>query len=113
MPLNSTHRAGFKRAAGCLSACLCFFAAMCADLPAQKVDVLTQHNDNSRNGANLQETYLTPRNVNDTQFGMLFKRLLDDQLYTQPLVATGVKTDEGTRLEEHTLNSSHANISYA
>jgi hypothetical protein len=97
MPWNFTHRAGFKRAAGCLFACLYCFSANCADLPAQEVDVLTQHNDNARTGANLRETYLTPRNVNDTQFGMLFKRVLDDQLYTQPLVATGVKTDEGTR----------------
>jgi hypothetical protein len=62
-----------------------------------QVDVLTQHNDNARTGANLLETTLTPRTVNTTQFGMLFKRILDDQLYTQPLVATGIRTDSGTR----------------
>jgi outer membrane protein assembly factor BamB len=28
---------------------------------------------------------------------MLFKRVVDDQLYTQPLVATGVVVDGGTR----------------
>lgn len=69
----------------------------CADLPAQEVDVLTQQNDNLRTGANLHETYLTPDNVNDVQFGMLFKRVLDDQLYTQPLVVTGVQVGGGTR----------------
>jgi hypothetical protein len=61
-----------------------------------QVDVLTQHNDNSRTGANLRETALTPTNVNKAQFGMLFKRMVDDQLYTQPLVATGVQVGGGT-----------------
>jgi glucose dehydrogenase len=68
-----------------------------ADLCAQEVDVQTQHNDNSRTGANLRETHLTPDNVNDAQFGMLLKRVLDDQLYTQPLVATGVQVGGSLR----------------
>ena len=68
----------------------------CAHAYAQ-VDVLTQHNDNARTGANLRETLLTPANVNESQFGMLFKRVVDDQLYTQPLVATGVAVGGGTR----------------
>jgi outer membrane protein assembly factor BamB len=62
-----------------------------------QVNVLTQHNDNSRTGVNSRETTLTPANVNGAQFGMLFKRVLDDQLYTQPLVATGVEVGGGTR----------------
>ena len=61
-----------------------------------QVDVLTQHNDNSRTGASLRETVLTPANVNKAQFGMLFKRVVDDQLYTQPLVVTGVEVNGGT-----------------
>jgi outer membrane protein assembly factor BamB len=61
-----------------------------------QVDVLTQHNDNARTGTNLREFVLTPANVNKGQFGMLFKRVVDDQLYTQPLVVTGVKVDGGT-----------------
>jgi hypothetical protein len=61
-----------------------------------QVDVLTQHNDNSRTGTNLRETVLTPANVNRAQFGMLFKRVLDDQLYSQPLVATGIQVGGGT-----------------
>ena len=71
-------------------------AITCACAHAQ-VDVLTQHNDNFRTGVNLRETLLTPANVNQTQFGMLFKRVLDDQLYTQPLVVTGVTVGGGTR----------------
>jgi outer membrane protein assembly factor BamB len=60
-----------------------------------QVDVLTQHNDNGRTGANTRETELTPANVNAGQFGMLFRHAVDDQLYTQPLVATGIAIDGG------------------
>jgi hypothetical protein len=45
-----------------------------------QVDMLTQHNDNFRTGVNLQETVLSPANVNKAHFGMLFKREVDDQL---------------------------------
>jgi len=65
--------------------------ALCAvaAAPARaQVNVLTQHNDNARTGANLRETALTPATVDKSRFGMLFKRVLDDQLYTQPLVVT-------------------------
>ena len=80
----------------CGFAYVCFFAFASARSHAQ-VDVLTQHNDNARTGVNLKETVLTPVNVNKTQFGMLFKRTVDDQLYTQPLVVTGVVVGGGTR----------------
>jgi hypothetical protein len=75
--------------------CLSLFL-MSASAHAQ-VDVLTQHNDNFRTGANLRETILTPANVNQAQFGMLFKRVVDDQIYTQPLVVTGVTVGGGLR----------------
>jgi outer membrane protein assembly factor BamB len=61
-----------------------------------QVDVLTQHNNLSRTGVNLHEPILTPTDVNQTGFGMLFKRVLDDQLYTQPLLVTGIAVDGGT-----------------
>lgn len=81
-------------AAAVSSVCL---AAMLGTPSHAQVDVLTQHNDNFRTGANLQETVLKPSNVNQTGFGMLFKRVVDDQLYTQPLVVTGVTVGGGTR----------------
>src|SRR5215469_7876172 len=61
-----------------------------------QVDVLTQHNDNARTGANLNETILTPANVIPSQFGMLFQRAVDDQIYSQPLVVSGVNIGGGT-----------------
>ncbi len=75
-------------------------AALLLALPAALVlgqtSVLTQHNDLSRTGANLNETILTPANVNQQHFGMLFKRVLDDQVYGQPLLAADVKIGGGT-----------------
>jgi hypothetical protein len=62
---------------------------------AAQVDVLMQHNNLARTGTNLKETILTPANVNERHFGMLFKHVVDDQLYTQPLVVTNVKIGGG------------------
>lgn len=60
------------------------------------VNVVTQHNNRERTGANLQETVLTPDNVNMKQFGMLFRRVVDDQVYGQPLIVTNVRIGGGT-----------------
>ncbi len=47
--------------------------------------VVTYHNDALRTGQNVDETALTPLNVNSTQFGKLFTYSLDGFAYTQPL----------------------------
>ena len=70
------------------------FVAFSSAISAQ-VDVLTHHNNRERTGTNLHETDLNPANVNAKQFGMLFKRVVDDQLYAQPLLATNIKIAGG------------------
>ncbi len=55
-----------------------------------QTDVLTQHNDLSRTGWNSTETILNTTNVTPTNFGILYKHTVDDQIYAQPLVVNGI-----------------------
>jgi hypothetical protein len=96
MLCNSTGSIASGRVSLAMCIRLCLLAAISASSSAQ-VDVLTQHNDNARTGTNLRETMLTPENVNKTTFGMLFRRVVDDQLYTQPLLATGIQVAGNSR----------------
>jgi len=61
-----------------------------------QVNITTQHSDNLRDGLNANETVLTPANVNQTQFGRLFKVAVDDQVFAQPLVVNSVPIGGGT-----------------
>ena len=58
------------------------------------VNVLTQHNDLSRTGANTEETILTPANV-ATSFGKLFTDSVDGQVYAQPLYVENLNISGG------------------
>src|SRR5436189_4096348 len=55
-----------------------------------KGDVLTYHNDNARTGQNLNETILSPANVNWPQFGLLRVLATQGLVDAQPLYASGV-----------------------
>jgi fibronectin type 3 domain-containing protein len=50
----------------------------------------TFHNDNLRTGQNLNETVLTPNNVNTSSFGKQFTRPLDGQAIASPLYVENV-----------------------
>ena len=66
-------------------------------LPVFAQDVLTYHNDNARTGQDLNETILTPSNVNSSQFGKLFQLTVDGKVDAQPLYASGVSiSGQGT-----------------
>ena len=52
---------------------------------ASPASVLTQHNDNGRSGANLNELTLNTSNLSVSQFGKLFARVVDGHIYAQPI----------------------------
>jgi hypothetical protein len=54
--------------------------------------IVTQHNDNGRTGQNLDETVLSPANVNKNQFGKLGSVPVDGFVYAQPLYVEGLNT---------------------
>ena len=61
-----------------------------------QVNVYTRSYDNGRSGANLQETILTPANVNSTSFGKLFTFHTDGEIYAQPLYVSKLAIAGGT-----------------
>jgi hypothetical protein len=68
-----------------------------AVVSAANVNVLMQHNDLAHTGANLSETTLNTSNVNVNQFGKLFSRAVDGQIYAQPLYVSNLNIGGGTR----------------
>jgi hypothetical protein len=67
---------------------VCFTA--CLPLAQAQVSVTTSRNDNSRDGQNLNETILTPDNVNASSFGKLFAHAVNGYVYAQPLYVPNV-----------------------
>lgn len=72
----------------------CFFlCSLCLLFPGisfSQVNVLTQHNDLNRTGANISETMLTTSNISPLTFGKLFEYPVTGQVYAQPLYVSGL-----------------------
>jgi len=67
-------------------------------MAVSQVEVVTNHNDGGRTGANLGETILNTSNVNTSNFGKLFTRTVDGQIYAQPLYLSEIAiAGQGTR----------------
>jgi outer membrane protein assembly factor BamB len=88
--MNNTHFLTDGQRLGLYSALFILLGAA----PAGSVNVLTQHNDAARTGANLEETELTPANVK-SNFAKLFARHVQGQIYAQPLVVSGIEMPDG------------------
>lgn len=64
---------------------------------AGAADVLTQHNDNARTGANLEETVLDTAKVASGRFGKLWSLYADGQIVAQPLYVENLAIDTSNR----------------
>jgi len=70
-------------------------ALFCCQTLFGQVDVLTQHNNPQRTGWNPQETQLNIANIKPGFFGKLYTYPVDDQVYAQPLIVSGVNIAGG------------------
>ena len=61
-----------------------------------QVNVIMNHNDLKRTGWNSNETILSTDNVSSGNFGKVFSRDVDDQIYAQPLVLSHISIGGGT-----------------
>jgi hypothetical protein len=77
--------------------------------PLGGADALTQHYNNARTGAVLDETKLTTRNVNSGSFGKLWTLFADGQVVAQPLyvsaLAVNTAGNTDTPLVQGTFNA--------
>jgi len=92
--MKASLRRSFNRRGKLCCWFIVFGAALFLPL-AQAANVLTQHYDLARTGANLAETILTPFNVNSNAFGKLFTDSVDGQVYAQPLYVENLSISGG------------------
>ena len=68
----------------------------CSGCNVVLTNVVTQHNNNNRNGVYPIENDLNPTNV-QSDFGQLYTRDVEGAVYSQPLYIHGVPTSSGTK----------------
>jgi hypothetical protein len=73
------------------------FECGCSGCNVVLTNVVTQHNNNNRNGVYPIENDLNPTNV-ESDFGLLYTRDVEGAVYSQPLYIHGVPTRAGTVL---------------
>jgi hypothetical protein len=91
-------------------------AGLLAASPAgAQVDVLTHRYDNARSGTNLKETRLNTANVKNNTFGKLAFRVVDGNVYAQPLIISQakIKTAGGTEAKNVAIVATAHNSVYA
>ena len=71
--------------------------------------VTTGQYNTSRTNANLSETFLNTSDVNSSQFGLLFSRQVDGQIFAQPLYVSGV-TLPGKKLNAVYVATMHNSV---
>jgi hypothetical protein len=88
---------------------VCSILILLTSTTAQSGDVLTQHNNNARTGATLDETALTTTTVSSSNFGKLWTLFADGQVVAQPLYVSGLAIDttanSATPLVKGTFNA--------
>jgi hypothetical protein len=68
---------------------------------AAVADIFTYHDDAGEDGQDLNETVLTPSNVNSSDFGKVWTTTLDGQVYAQPLSVANVNITRGSEQGIH------------
>ena len=85
------------RKVSALEALLLLLLLLCGNVAAiAQVNVYTRSYNLARTGQNLQETILTPANVNSNTFGKLFTVPTDGEVYAQPLYVSNLAIAGGT-----------------
>jgi hypothetical protein len=90
------YRHSRKLAAFALATLAALSSPLYAPHASAQVSVLTNKNDNARDGLNSSETLLSSANVTSTQFGKLFAANVDGYVSAQPLYMYGLTINGGT-----------------
>ena len=94
--VRSQDRARIRKVSA-LEPLLLLLLLLCAHGAAMaQVNVYMRSYDLARTGQNLQETILTPANVNSNTFGRLFTIPTDGEIYAQPLYVSNLAIAGGT-----------------